>query len=227
MKKFNTEMLKQEARRLEDDVKIGAIITYDIPYVSNDHAVVICTIFDKCGKKVQAIGESINSKLPATKASEIALCKAVSKYLGIEDVNTDNDDNNPNESPDCNESTIADDEIYEVTDEDIELSEEDLELSNDKSMSVVANEDVEAPVRGKVESVGGEGEIESPLEKLEERLNELGSKIIDFGKYKGQNKTVAEVYDAEEGGTWLDFALSRTKAESAKYLEEYTKIRRG
>lgn len=222
---------------IHNQIPVEEKVMYDFQCmtVNPNIPVICCTICDKRGRRVQAIGEATPRSLtteiakayPTLMASQRAFDRAAIRFLNFPG------------------------KIYsnmEITDGDISIEEDMIEPVEERPVEntgiSVKEEVVEekppfvaAPISTKSEvkeEVKTEEKVDTKTEpETEEKVEApvedgYGSVVINMGKYKGKNKTIAELYN--EDYNWLSYISTMTGVNgfvkdqvtaAAKYIEQH------
>ena len=154
------------------------------PIVGFSHPVVKCIMRDNTGREITAIGEahpdtlvnSISKQNPVIMAGNRAFDRAAIRFLNL-DGKVYSSEEIP-DSDNSNESSSMSSKSETTTDDDITIIEE-----------------IEAP---------DDANNANPNTKAETDDYDSGATVINFGKYRGKNKTVAEIWSSDP--SWADYS---------------------
>lgn len=208
-------------------------VNYDLNFIecTKRHTVVECVIWDKNSRRISGIGESslesLNSSIakqyPSLTASQRAFDRAIIRYLGFEGR--------------CySDSEFSNNVIFENFPETINIdenknssSEQDIsekEIQEEISIEDVIETEATAVVSDKI----SEQEIQSEIKEIEDVNNDRFNVIVNIGRYKGENKTIPEIYNgSEEDKKWFEWAVTSYSGKTAKdtinLMKEYKKMK--
>lgn len=214
------------------DLKIEAI---------EPHPVVLCTMQDTKGRRVQAVGEmssegtmtTIGKQYPVAMAANRAFDKAASLYLGIPDkisfkkaADANSGDAKPNASDDSQKAANAPSEPADKPSANTKGSSAKKQSNAKPEKSESSEASASAVPASHEEAPSAETSV-SPAENTPEASEAANDakpweEIFGYGRYKGQGKTFAQVADeAPDYANWfIEKSSNRKVAEIFKaYLE--------
>lgn len=196
-------------------MKMGVNYTYE-NFGNNHHPVVCCTMYDKAGRKVQALGEATQSSLetenskrfPTVIAAQRAFDRAAIDFLAFPGKIIAEDDNKNSAVSQQSKTLVGKalpsmpKEISGVNDPD-DLAVADLTEFEDDF------EPIDAPTACEAELIiNDEEDVFSASSASSSELDELGNVIINIGKFKNAPAKLSEVYEKEK--KWLVYVTDKT-----------------
>lgn len=211
---------------LEDLInQLRGTVKYDFPTVipSLTDAVVVCKICDVNGNCVAAIGEAtentrnsgVADAYPTTTAANRAFDRAAIRFLGLGRVYSNLE--------------IAPDGPKRYDSDKLNDAPTNSAPSNEGNASLAeSTQPKQAPVNsqpsGTIVSEQNKNAPNTPPAASQEKVDVDGAVIVSIGKYKGKNKSVAEIY--EDDPHWLQYILSNINPKSSDLKAQMDAIRR-
>lgn len=173
--------------------------SYDLEPIANmaSYPVIKCIMRDGTGRTIIAIGEAhpdslvngISKQNPVIMAGNRAFDRAAIRYLNLEGKVYSSEEISSEEKPQVStgDSISATTSVVDATDAVTEATEDVVDSSEvvvEEAPEVVVEETPEAPE------------------------SDVGALVINFGKYRGKNKTVAEIWQTDE--SWADYMITTT-----------------
>lgn len=181
---------------------INVNYTFNIIKAELDHSVVICTITDNTGRRIEALGEStlpslindISRNYPTTMAKKRAFDQAVIDYIGIggkvySDLQIDATSIKNNDAPVVNYS--FDDEVPADT---IVITDQNGVAYDSSTNEPEVHAETNEPVNNEVLDVNPvfDAHQEHP------NLKAIGDTVFTLtGKYRDKNFTISQIYDID------------------------------
>ena len=196
--KLNHESLEKLINN-QLDVEEGVMYSYENITSNAEHPAFICTICNKSGRRIQAIGEATTSIVSCeqlyTKAAENAFDKAAIKFLELSAEVA-------NILLTCKTVAVPQTENIKSND-DAAVCENIAE--NDETSDTPAHSD--------------SNEITD--------IEQFGSVIITLGKYAKNPKTVKEIYDIETAAKtgWIDYICNKCTFKDAEKIEQVSAMK--
>lgn len=193
----------------------GYNVRYDktLEYCNGQHCVAKCTITDAHGRRIQDFGESVPNTLssevarniPATMAVIRAFDRAAIRYLAFPGKNVYSSEEFSNQSVEVTEEEQAAPVSQEETASSNVMEEDLSEVMQETMMQTEEEIPVEeAPA------------VKSKKDKKKKPNEDLGAKMVNFGKFVKTPKTVAEICDNPTNYPWVEWALRQKPSEPDK-----------
>ena len=193
--------------------EVGVRYDKQVVQVGREHAIVLCTISDASGRRVQSIGEAVTETLysdiarnyPVTIAENRAFDKAAIRYLAIESANG---------------KVFSKEELCPANTKPIAVQTEQSKAApeptpaKEEPSEVIKTEEVTPPL-----------EEELPIEPASEE-NPIGETIITIGRYKENPVKLKDILNEKDGKRWMAFITGeKFKASTPEQEEQVNAIR--